>query len=629
MSTAFLVDNILNDKEDRSDSVISDTDSDATSDLKDSLCGSPESNENISPSHHYYHHHHHHHHLHQQASGNTQNQLSETLLRTYNTMIRNSDCATSDDHSDDASNHFIEMCCTKCGHFQQLNKTRSNNGSDDINADIDTDFKCDKCDSNEGVISSQKETATTILKDNAKPILKFSVSAILGDKKECARVRHEFLQPQHIWPYIQQNFMHHHSQVHYQGFHVTNNNHQQNNHNNLHQEQQPQHNHHQHVPSPISSNNEIDNLSNSNNNNSSSLNNNANGTNADTTPIGSDIQDAEQQNRLREKQQLQQQQQQLIAKPLASRPAPPFLHHTLSHPHLHSLLAHCRNPYIGAGAGPQVFPLPPGQGFPWAHSTRGKPRRGMMRRAVFSDSQRKGLEKRFQMQKYISKPDRKKLAERLGLKDSQVKIWFQNRRMKWRNSKERELLASGGSRDQTLPNKNNPNPDLSDARTDRQPSISPTSASPNSTLMDQSQSSQNLDHFTNSNMTPTSKSGLELHSKSNVILSNGCNGKDGKPFKIEKGASMNESNHPFVDQFMPNANQAILSHLGASSNEENRRESTAPPPQQQQIFNHFYDKVRDINNSVAFSNRSENVGNMSNYYYDEFDSNSDEEISVT
>lgn len=34
--------------------------------------------------------------------------------------------------------------------------------------------------------------------------------------------------------------------------------------------------------------------------------------------------------------------------------------------------------------GAQVFPLPPGQGFPWAHSTRGKPRRGMMRRAVFS-----------------------------------------------------------------------------------------------------------------------------------------------------------------------------------------------------------------------------------------------------
>lgn len=34
--------------------------------------------------------------------------------------------------------------------------------------------------------------------------------------------------------------------------------------------------------------------------------------------------------------------------------------------------------------------------------------------------------------------------------------------MKWRNSKERELLSSGGSRDTTLPNKSNPNPDLSD-----------------------------------------------------------------------------------------------------------------------------------------------------------------------
>lgn len=53
-------------------------------------------------------------------------------------------------------------------------------------------------------------------------------------------------------------------------------------------------------------------------------------------------------------------------------------------------------------------------------SARGKPRRGMMRRAVFSDAQRQGLEKRFQVQKYISKPDRKKLAEELGLKDSQV-----------------------------------------------------------------------------------------------------------------------------------------------------------------------------------------------------------------
>ncbi|ERE84963.1 homeobox protein DBX1-like protein [Cricetulus griseus] len=71
-----------------------------------------------------------------------------------------------------------------------------------------------------------------------------------------------------------------------------------------------------------------------------------------------------------------------------------------------------------------------------------KARRGILRRAVFSEDQRKALEKMFQKQKYISKTDRRKLAVSLGLKESQVKIWFQNRRMKWRNSKEKEVLSN-------------------------------------------------------------------------------------------------------------------------------------------------------------------------------------------
>ena len=67
-------------------------------------------------------------------------------------------------------------------------------------------------------------------------------------------------------------------------------------------------------------------------------------------------------------------------------------------------------------------------------------------RAVFSNLQRKGLEKRFEVQKYVTKPDRRQLAAMLGLTDAQVKVWFQNRRMKWRhlekaaNCKRRENL---------------------------------------------------------------------------------------------------------------------------------------------------------------------------------------------
>ncbi|XP_072242832.1 homeobox protein DBX1-B-like [Leuresthes tenuis] len=118
-----------------------------------------------------------------------------------------------------------------------------------------------------------------------------------------------------------------------------------------------------------------------------------------------------------------------------------------------------RASYFSASSS-SVVPVP--GTFSWPLAPRGKPRRGMLRRAVFSDLQRKALERTFQKQKYISKPDRKKLAGKLGLKDSQVKIWFQNRRMKWRNSKERELLSTGGCRQQTLPTKTNPHPDLTD-----------------------------------------------------------------------------------------------------------------------------------------------------------------------
>ncbi|KAG7271082.1 hypothetical protein CRUP_026014, partial [Coryphaenoides rupestris] len=60
----------------------------------------------------------------------------------------------------------------------------------------------------------------------------------------------------------------------------------------------------------------------------------------------------------------------------------------------------------------------------------GKHCRRRKARTVFSDSQLSGLEKRFEVQRYLSTPERVELATALSLSETQVKTWFKNRRMK-------------------------------------------------------------------------------------------------------------------------------------------------------------------------------------------------------
>lgn len=138
MSTAFLVDNILNDKDEQQDSLESDTDSEATSDIKDYS---------------------------QNDLINDSKDLSEDLLRRYQIIRQRNRCMGK------------EVFCAKCNCFQLKKQIVSD-------VDMQIELKCEKCGSSDIMPSEE-----TIINTSSKPILKFSVSAILGDKNDVVKVR--------------------------------------------------------------------------------------------------------------------------------------------------------------------------------------------------------------------------------------------------------------------------------------------------------------------------------------------------------------------------------------------------------------------------------------------------------